>query len=86
MKREDVYKLIDGEREYQDAHHQLILEQCRDGEHSIADWTIYVEVHLMKAKYYIYDFKYGAALEEIRKIAALCVACMEHNETKSRPL
>jgi len=56
----------------------------KDTEHSLADWLIFIDRHLFNAKYDIYMYSYGHAKEEIRKIAALCVACMEYNDTAKR--
>ena len=82
MKREDVYKLIDGERAYQntdphDAGHE-------DANRSIADWIIFIEEQVLRAKLNVYNLKYIDALSSVRKIAALAVACMEYNKTNSR--
>jgi len=81
MNRQDVYKLIDGERDYQD---KKWIRPESDVDHSIADWLIYMEEMLIRAKKELYFLKYDLALEFIRKLTALGVACMECNETKSR--
>ncbi len=78
--RERVYALIDGEREYQCEKHGTAM----DPKHSVADWIIFMEAHLIGAKAEVYDLNKPAALAQIRKIAALAVACMEHNETEPR--
>ena len=83
MKREDVYKLIDGEREYQNTR----WEEGRpmiDAETPVAAWILYMETHLNLAKKEIYFLKKDVALEQIRKVTALGVACMENNDTKAR--
>lgn len=82
MKREQVYGLIDGERTYQNGlpHHS----HDQDVNTSVAAWLIYIETHLAKAKDAIYFLDQPKALTEVRKLAALAVACMEHNETKPR--
>lgn len=82
MKREDVFKLIDGERAYQDLDvHQIGHD---DSKCSVADWLIFIEEHLQQAKKEIYMLKVKKALEQVRKITALGVACMEHNKTPAR--
>ena len=86
MKREDVYKLIDGEREYQKKRHEKHIVPHRDEDHSIADWVIYMEEHIARAKLEIYNLTFERAMAEVRKVTALGVACMEHNETKPRSL
>lgn len=82
MERKEVYDLIDGERFYQDnlPHHS----EERDEGTPIAAWIIYMEQHLAEAKENIYDQDDDGALESIRKVTALGVACMEYNETKPR--
>jgi hypothetical protein len=84
MKRTEVYKLIDGERDYQDNKWNHTKEQ--DKAHSVADWLLFIEYHLNEANHDIYMLNRNGALEEVRKIAALCVACMEYNETRGRKL
>ena len=88
MERKDVYILIDGERKYQQSRHEqkVATHPHRDEDHSIADWVIYIKQHLEDGEMWIYDLEKDLALQEIRKIAALCVACMEFNETKPRNL
>lgn len=82
MNREQVFALIDGERDYQNA--KPIHSHEQDVATPVASWLIYMETHLAKAKDRIYYLKPDEALEEVRKVAALAVACMEHNETKPR--
>jgi len=81
MQREKVYQLIDGERDYQDSKPP---RPKTDAETSVAEWLIYIEYHLKGSKNAIYHLNEGLALEGIRKIAALAVACMENNETPPR--
>lgn len=82
MERKKVYELIDGEREYQNnlPHHSTEA----DNEHSIADWVIYIEEHTFRAKLAIYNMQYKEAMDEVRKVAALAVASMEHHHTRPR--
>ena len=86
MKREDVYKLIDGEREYQLNRSEIMNAEKpnRDEDHHVADWIIYMEAHLEDAKKALYSFNTALALSHIRKATALGVACMENNETEER--
>jgi len=81
MKREDVYKLIDGERDYQFAKPPRPEE---DAATPVANWILYIRQHLSRASDQIYWLDEAAALEDIRKIDALAVACMEYNDTKAR--
>lgn len=81
MERKNVYKLIDEEREYQDSKPP---RPEGDAVTPVASWLIYIEKKLDEAKEKIYFLDKDSALERIRQIAALSVACMEYNETKSR--
>ena len=82
MNRKQVYKLIDGERDYQDS--LLYHSREQDPLTPVPSWLIYIEEKLNEAKNNVYELKPAAALDSVRKIAALAVACMEHNETKPR--
>jgi len=83
MKRTDVYKIIDGEREYQEnmIQHQDKVQQANT---PIAMWIIYMEEQLLRARTDIYNMDEIRALEFIRKCTAVGVACMEHNKTPER--
>lgn len=81
MKREDVYVLIDGEREYQKvrgARRVLPVE----GE------IILIRTYLQKAEsaytHTFGDSKELPTMDVVRKIAGICVRCMENHETPSR--
>jgi hypothetical protein len=82
MTRKQVYELIDGERDYQNTDPHDVGH--KDSLRSIADWLIYIEHHLAIAKVRVYGPNEELALNEVRKITALGVACMEHNETRPR--
>ena len=86
MKREDVYKLIDGEREYQLQRHEIKMAEFphRDQDHHVADWVLYIEYCVEEAKNRLYEFDNVNALNNVRKIAALAVACMEYHDTEPR--
>jgi hypothetical protein len=85
MKRPDVYKLIDGERDYQDAKWADDGGRPKsDAETPVAAWIIYIQKQVNDSAEAIYYLDENKALEHIRKIAGLAVACMEYNETKPR--
>ena len=86
MERKDVYKLIDGEREYQLKLHEIVNAKFphRDKDHHVADWIIYMEWQLEDAKKGVYNFDIEKALVHIRKTTALGIACMEYNKTPPR--
>lgn len=79
MERNDVYKLIDGERDYQDQ--TWVARRTADGtpdeEKPVAEWINYIEYHLSKAKERVYHLDTPGALAEIRKVTALGVRTME---------
>jgi len=79
MERTEVYKLIDGERDYQDA--TWVARRTADGtpdeEKEVAEWINYIEFHLSKAKNAVYYLDKQSALAEVRKVAALAVRTME---------
>jgi hypothetical protein len=79
MERKEVYKLIDGERDYQDKTWvaSRTANGTSDEETSVAEWITYIEHHLHKAKAGVYYIDTNAALAELRKIAALAVRAME---------
>ena len=79
MERKDVYKRIDGERDYQDRTWvaRRTLDGTPDEEKPVAEWINYIEYHLSKAKDKVYHLDTQAALEEIRKVTALGVRTME---------
>jgi len=81
-KREDVFKLIDGERKYQNAlpYHSSYIDHDR----SVAEWLLLIEHYLNKAKFSLFKMDEISSLDDIRKLAALAVACMEHNKTYPR--
>jgi len=84
MYRNDVYDLVDGERDHQLKRHEKHEVQHRDEDHSVADWITYMEHHIGLAKLWVYHLNMDNALREVRKITALGVACMEYNETPPR--
>lgn len=82
MKRSTVYKLIDGERKYQNeiggAKRVLPIE----GE------IILLQTYLRKAEN-AYTETFGdskelSTMDVIRKLAGICVRCMENHETPPR--
>lgn len=84
--REEVFRLLDGERAYQLRRHELVNAKHphRDRDHHVADWIIYMEAQLQDAKKGVYNFDMNKALSHIRKATALGVACMEYNKTPAR--
>jgi hypothetical protein len=87
MERTKVYKLIDTERTYQDTVRRQNEKDAReDHEKSIADFLLYIEFTLKKAKKSVYELNEREAMSYVRKIAGLSVAAMESFETPERKL
>lgn len=95
MTREDVYKLIDGERAYQnhwddkrkaEADDKIVGgAQQLDKDKPVEAWILWMENYLLDARTAATkSLNKADALEAIRKVAALAVACMEYNDTKPR--
>lgn len=80
--RADVYRALDSERVYQDKKH----EAARDASTPIAEWVTFMEYHLAQVKLQLYGLSRPKALEEVRKVTALGVACMEHHGAPLRSL
>lgn len=79
MDRKGVYELIDGERAYQDSRWKDL-----DKRNSVADFLVYIRNYLDNATR-SHNADYPAeSLNNIRKIAGLCVACMEQHDTPAR--
>lgn len=83
MLRTGVYKLIDGERDYQEAI-PAHADKVQQSKTSVAAWIIYMRAQLVGAEQRIYFMDEPGALEFVRKCTAVGVACMEHNDTAPR--
>jgi hypothetical protein len=79
MKRTEVYRRINQERAYQQKRWVDGKGEgdTSDEEKSIPEWVAYIEHHLDEAKLNLYHLHRDAALDSIRKIAALAVAALE---------
>jgi hypothetical protein len=81
MSREDVYKLIDDERDYQD------LRWNRETTSS-EQWIVYMEDYLAEAKHILSrqatQVADPQAMEIIRKVTAMGVCAMEQHATRPR--
>jgi hypothetical protein len=87
MNRNAVYKLIDGERDYQDSRWDDKTTTSA-GKHTVEEWLLYIEDYSAEAKHILSresrqtaDLK---AMDIMRKIAAMAVCAMEQNETPPR--
>ena len=76
LKRQDVYKLLDGERDYQD---NLPSNRTDGREKTVGDWLTLLDRYVRKAQDSYADTSGDdAALNEIRKVGGLVVHCLEH--------
>ena len=88
MKREDVYKLIDGEREYQNERWKEDIMPSGTHVHTPEEWIVYMEDYLDEAKHICSRNEapgcYIQVMAIIRKVTAMGVASMEQNDTPKR--
>jgi len=86
LTRQQVYELIDGEREYQDKRWKV--ENGARVLHSPEEWLVYIEDYLNEAKHICSREEYGVceakAMNIMRKIAAMAVCAMEQNGSQPR--
>lgn len=80
IQRADVYSVIDGERAYQDS---LSSTSETDGHHTVPEFILYMEDYIAEARS-VASRTWGPeakikALDIVRKVTALGVACMEQN-------
>jgi hypothetical protein len=87
MKREDVYKAIDTERDYQDAIWNEDTT-ASGGKHSPEEWCMYIEDYINEAKHILsrepINTAYPKAMSIMRKVGAMAVCAMEQNGTTNR--
>jgi hypothetical protein len=84
MKREDVYKLIDGEREYQD---QLPPSRTDGKPRSVGDYLTMFRHYLNKADEAWTDNPGDwQALDVVRKLGGIAVHCMEDHGAPPRKI
>jgi hypothetical protein len=88
--RLETYAAIDSEREYQIGRaHEVGKEEQK---HSVCDYVIYMEDYMRELKTQLAriwtadGFAPPEALDTLRKITALGVACMEQNGSPHRVL
>jgi len=88
MKREDVYKLIDSERDYQNKRWKEDTMPSGTHVHTPEEWIVYMEDYLAEAKHILSRNEapecYKPAMEIIRKVTAMGVAAMEQIPTEPR--
>ena len=85
----EVFEIVNSEVEYaQNLWDKLPRDErpLRDAEKPIEFWVMFIHKYTHDAMNLCYSTDKTRALEAIRKIAALCVRCMENNETPPRKL
>lgn len=81
--REDVYKAVDGEREYQDAGEG----NSPDGEQGVPEFLLALDLYVRKAVKAWHkggDGRDEATLHVVRKVTAIGVSCMEQHGAPER--
>jgi hypothetical protein len=82
MQREEVYKLIDGERDYQDTLDHTRTDGCAKG---VGDYlTLIQHYHAEAVKAWTKNPGNAAGLDVVRKIAGIAVHCMEEHGAPPR--
>jgi hypothetical protein len=88
MKRNEVYELINGERDYQDIRWKDDRSMSGTHIHTPEEWIVYMEDYLAEAKHILSRTEapgcYPVAMGIIRKVTAMGIAAMEQNETPAR--
>jgi hypothetical protein len=78
--REEVYRAIDGERDYQESRWERPKHN-----HSATEYLVYINHYVQKAFAAVStEDGEGSALPNLRKIAALAVAAMEERGVVAR--
>jgi hypothetical protein len=89
MNRQDVYKLIDGERNYQTGRWNSQTTSS-GGFHSVEEWYVYLQDYVTEGIHTLARLPRQEAdpkaMSTIRKLAAMCVCAMEQHDTYSRDL
>lgn len=80
MSREDVYKTIDSERDYQDIRWNEDTT-ISEGKHSPEEWFMYIEDYVNEAKHILsrenMQNSYPKAMDIMRKVAGMAVCAGE---------
>ena len=78
MSREDVYKLIDTERDYQNRK----WKHFDDSKWALNDWVVFIERYLKEIK--DWTGHPNEQMDAMRKVGALAVVAMQYNKTRER--
>lgn len=77
--RQEVYNVLDAERDYQDS-----LWSGIDPSNSVGDYLAYIQRYLTAAINEVDPTNPKGSLDNIRKITALGIACMERHGAPAR--
>lgn len=78
LTRDNVYALIDQERSYQEKWDKTEHQgRVKDKDKEVEAWLMAMDVYLKNACRYSLELDKTAALDNLRKVVALGVACME---------
>jgi hypothetical protein len=81
MDRQEVYKAIDSEREYQDS-------KWKGSPHTLTEWLVFIEDYTAEAKHLLsrnWDAEVATQASDImRKIAGMAVAALEEHGVRER--
>ena len=87
MKRDEVYKLIDGERAYQDRRWNDETTSS-GGMHTMEEWFVYIEDYVNEAKHILSrnprQVADPLAQSIMRKVASMAVCAMEQHGAPAR--
>lgn len=83
MKREDIYAVLNKERDYQDKRWG---GNNHDETHNLGDWLIYMQHYMDRAriKYTTSMNTNKSTLDELRKVVAIGIACFEQQGLPER--
>ena len=82
MQRADVFKLIDGERDYQDG---LQPDRTDGSDKTVGEYLVMLQYYVDEAvAAWTTTAGPDSALDMIRKCAGICVHCMEDHEAPPR--
>ena len=80
MERSEVYRILDGERDYQDEKWTLsnIENGIPDEEKSLGEWLSFIQFHVNKSREILnFEGRSEKALDELRKLTTLGVVALE---------
>lgn len=87
MNRQEIYKVLDGERNYQDFKWGSTLSGNRpgNGERSVDEFVLYMEGYMRDAVHHASHYaEKEKVLDSLRKVAGLAVSCFEQHGCPER--